>query len=347
MKILGIVWSRYEQLMASRNAIDFPGMVGEALQAIRAHPALATIAGAPYEHIFVDEFQDTSRAQNDLLFEFASNGALLSCVGDGDQTIFSFAGADPRSLTDFKERLFTRTGREAVVLPLENNYRSIVPIVDAAESIISRNTQRLSKKMHAVRAVTSKTPAITVAQGALRYGAAWLALQVRHLIDSGVASGDIAVLFRKEGARSPQESTVLQHLEKLAIPITTDAEDAGGVRVLSIHQAKGSEYDHVMCLYLGRGHFPDDRGDNEEERRLLYVALTRAKDSLSFAGEPGADPDLFKELLVSQAELYRVELKSIFDVLALGGVDEDVLNLADIDHLDASILDWDEPAPDS
>jgi DNA helicase-2/ATP-dependent DNA helicase PcrA len=140
---LAQVWRRYDDLMTSHNAIDFPGMVTEALVTIRAHPALAALVGAPYEHIFVDEFQDTSLAQNDLLFELAAQGAVLSCVGDGDQTIFSFAGADPESLTGFAERLHRRTSRAANVLPLEYNYRSSPDIVAVAESVIAKNNLRL------------------------------------------------------------------------------------------------------------------------------------------------------------------------------------------------------------
>jgi superfamily I DNA/RNA helicase len=340
---LKIVWGRYEQIMAAHNAIDFPGMVTEALMAIRAHPALARVAGAPYEQIFVDEYQDTSTAQNLLLFELAAQGGILSCVGDGDQTIFSFAGADPCSLTDFAGRLLERTGRDAVVMPLENNYRSVPGIVDAAEAVVARNANRLSKRMMATRTANPDGAPIVAAEAPLRYAAPWLALQVRKLLDGGIEPSEIAVLFRKEGARSPQESAVLQHLEKLAIPVTTDAQDADGVRVLSIHQAKGSEFRHVLLLYLGPGHFPDDRGDSEEERRLLYVAMTRAKDALVVAGEPGADPDLFSELLAGYPDAAVVSVRSLTDVLAVDGIDESVMVLTELGPLDASILDWDEP----
>ncbi|HEX2766797.1 MAG TPA: ATP-dependent helicase [Candidatus Limnocylindria bacterium] len=340
---LRTVWRRYEELLSAHNAIDFAGLITEAMSALQAHPALARVAAAPYLHVFVDEFQDTSLAQNELLFELARQGAVLSCVGDGDQTIFSFAGADPRSLTDFADRLRERTGREATVMPLEQNYRSVPQIVDAAESVIAHNASRLSKRMVAVRDQTAVEPAITVVRAPLRYAAPWLALQVRRLIDGGVEPADIAVLFRKEGVRSKQESAVLQHLEKLAIPVATEAQDADGVRLVSIHQAKGSEFRHVLCLYLGPGHFPDDRGDSEEERRLLYVAITRAMDSLIIAGEPGAEPDLFSEALDSHPDMNSTTINSLTEVLAVDAIDESILELTDMENLDPSILDWDEP----
>ena len=344
---LKTVWTRYEQLLSAHNAIDFPGMVTEALEAVRMHPTLATVAAAPYEHIFVDEFQDTSRAQNDLLFELAAQGAVLSCVGDGDQTIYTFAGADAQSLSMFATRLRERTGRTATVMPLETNYRSVPPIVEAAESIIGRNAGRLSKTMRPQRIDAHAGTPLVAADGELRYAAPWLALQVRQLIDAGVEPRDIAVLFRKEGAGSPQESTVIQHLEKLAVAITTDPDDADGVRVVSIHQAKGSEFSHVLLLYLGKGHFPDDRGDSDEERRLLYVAVTRAKDSLVVAGDTGANPDLFAEYLDSQPDISRVSLSSLSDVLVLSTIDQDVLELTNLSGLDPNLLDWDEPEPES
>lgn len=340
---LRTVWRRYEEYLASHNAIDFAGLITEARDALQAHPGLARVAAAPYHHVFVDEFQDTSLAQNELLFELAAQGAVMSCVGDGDQTIFGFAGADSRSLTHFADRLRQRTGRTPTVLPLERNYRSVPQIVDAAESVIAHNTSRLSKRMIAVRERSSLESALTSARAPLKYGAPWLALQVRRLIDSGVEPGDIAVLFRKEGVRSRQESAILQHLEKLAVPATSEPQDADGVRVLSIHQSKGSEFRHVFCLYLGRGHFPDDRGDTEEERRILYVAITRAMDSFIVIGEPGAEPDLFSEVTGSDPEVNAITINSLTEVLAIDAIDDTILEMTDMDNLDTSILDWDEP----
>lgn len=336
------VWRRYEGWMASHNAIDFAGMVTEALQALRRHPSLLRVAAVPYAHIFVDEFQDTSLAQNQLLLELAAQGAILSCVGDGDQTIYTFAGADPKSLTDFDSRLRERTGREAKVLPLEHNYRSVPSIVVAAEAIIARNQGRLAKRMMPVRQAASTEPALTATRTQLKYGAPWLAMQVRRLIENGSEPSEIAVLFRKEGVRSRQESAVIQHLEKLAVPVTTDAHDAEGVRVLSIHQAKGSEFRHVMCLHLGAGHFPDARGDAQEERRLLYVAITRARDSLVITGEPGGEPDLFNEFLASHTDMNVTSVNSLTEVLAIDAIDESIINMTNMDDLDPSILEWDE-----
>jgi superfamily I DNA/RNA helicase len=172
-------------------------------------------------------------------------------------------------------------------------------------------------------------------------------MQVRRLIEDGVEASEIAVLFRKEGVRSRQESAVIQHLEKLAVPVSTDAHDAEGVRVLSIHQAKGSEFRHVMCLHLSVGHFPDDRGDPEEERRLLYVAITRAKDGLVITGEPDADPDLYSEFVASNAEMNVTSVNSLTEVLAIDAIDESILGLTNLDGLDPSILDWDESEPAS
>jgi superfamily I DNA/RNA helicase len=328
--------------MADRNAIDFPGMVTEALVAIRAHPGLARIAAAPYAHIFVDEYQDTSTAQNELLFELAANGAVLSCVGDGDQTIFSYAGADPESLTLFGERLRARTGRTAQVLPLESNYRSAEPIVEIADSVIAHNSRRLSKRMVPMRESATTGPVVTVVEGAMRYAAPWIALQVHQLLESGVNAGEVAVIFRKEGYGSPQESLVTQHLKRVGVPVTADPQERAAVRVLSIHQAKGNEFDHVLCLYLGRNHFPDGRGDPEEERRALYVAATRARDRLYLAGELGAEPDLFHEVLASRVDVNRIVVENLSDVLVTGLIDPEMLELLDLGQIDEAILDWDE-----
>jgi superfamily I DNA and RNA helicase len=196
--------------------------------------------------------------------------------------------------------------------------------------------------MFAARGDVGAIP-LTVAHAPLRYSAPWIALQVRSLVDGGVDGADIAVLFRKEAKNSPQESAVLQHLQKLSVPATTDPQSSEGVRVLSIHQAKGSEYGHVFCLQLGPDHFPDRRGDPEEERRLLYVAITRARDAFSVAGEPGADPDLLDEFESGDPTPIQFSIESLSDVLVLDTLDRTTLGLTDMSDLDVTMLDWDEP----
>ena len=78
------------------------------------------------------------------------------------------------------------------------------------------------------------------------------------------------------------------------------------------------EFDHVFTLYLGSGHFPDRRGDPEEERRLLYVAVTRARLRAYICGEPGASPDLFDETNVAAALPTLSEVEHLADVIASG-----------------------------
>jgi superfamily I DNA/RNA helicase len=278
------VWSRYESVLAEGNAIDLGGLSAEALKAIRNHSTLANLIVSTYAVAFIDEYQDTTRAQDELLLTFAQGGMLLNAVGDGDQTITSFAGAHAGNISDFATHVRERAGRSVEVCELETNYRSRPEVVALASSVVARNTQRLPKKMRAADASESEFGHVYRIEGDLRHLGPWIALRVNALLSSGVQPEQIAVLYRKEAENSPQKSSVIEHLRSQGIAASEDEEDLFSLRILTIHRAKGLEFDHVFVLFLAPRDFPDPRGDAEEERRLLYVAARVAR--CTSAGSP-------------------------------------------------------------
>jgi superfamily I DNA/RNA helicase len=333
-----VVWDRYELGLARRNAIDLSGLVPEAVNALRAHPALLQIVTTAYGMAFVDEYQDTTLAQEELLFRLAEAGIRLNVVGDGDQTINSFAGARAENLLSFTDRVRTRLGAEAVTMPLETNYRSRPEIVHLATQIIGKNVRRLPKVMKAADKSASETGHVIRVTGELRYVGPWIALQVNALLEAGEDPSEIAVVYRKDAENSPQKAIVLEHLRSQAIAVSEDEEELGAVRTITIHRAKGLEFNHVFALYLGPRDFPDPRGDPEEERRLLYVAVTRARRTVYVCGRPGGDPDLYSETNVGLAKPTQVEVRSLTGVLR--AADRDDLSRA---YAETTIDDWDDP----
>ena len=333
------VWERYAARLASANLIDRAGLPAEALQVLNSHPRILSIISSASRLMFVDEYQDTTVVQNELLFLLAGTGVRLNVVGDGDQTVTSFAGADVSNITGFVDRLWAQTGRVAVVVPLETNYRSRPEIVGVAAAVISNNAERLPKIMRPADLSAPAEGHVFRTAGELRYLAPWIARRIVDLITlEGVAPSQIAVAYRKEAENSPQGSSVADHLRSQGIAATEDEEELAAVRVVTIHRAKGLEFDHVFVLFLGKGHFPDPRGNVEEERRLLYVALTRARLTLYICGQSGGEPDFFTETDREVAMATSQEVNSI-----IGEIDPSVMRELR-EELDASQLDdWDDP----
>jgi superfamily I DNA/RNA helicase len=333
------VWTRYDTLLAQNNEIDLGGLPCEALNAIRRHPALASLIVSNWAMAFVDEYQDTSLAQDEMLMIFAQSGMLLNAVGDGDQTITSFAGARAKNILEFTQHIRARTGRLAEVRDLETNYRSRPEIVSLAASVIQNNSGRLPKTMRPADSSSPEVGHVVRVEGDLRHVAPWVALKINALLSTGIDPGEIAILYRKEAEHSPQKSSVLEHLRSQGIAVSEDEEESPALRVLTIHRSKGLEFDHVFVLFLGPRDFPDPRGDPEEERRLLYVAATRARKTLYVCGRPGASPDLFKETDVSDAMPTHEAVRTLTGVLSAADLKE-----LQQEH-DATLLDdWDLPA---
>jgi superfamily I DNA/RNA helicase len=239
-------------------------------------------------------------------------------------------------MTGFPERIGRALSREVLIFPLETNYRSRPEIVALASDVIERNEVRLRKAMRAVHSGPVEEGHVNRIAGQLRYVAPSVGVKIRAMVDAGLDPSDIAVLYRKEGVRSPQMSTVRDQLNSLGVQIAADAED-DGVRLLTIHRAKGQEFEHVFVLYLRAGDFPDFRGPIEEERRLLYVALTRARSTVYICGVSDGSPDLFAETDVASSMPTTTVVDTLTGVLEEAALEE--LRQA-VD--DTDINDWDE-----
>lgn len=136
------VYKRYQEVLASSNAMDFDDLLMNMLLLLRNNARVRTAMQQKYRYILVDEYQDTNKTQNELLTILASGHRNLCVVGDDDQSIYSWRGATPANILDFG-----KTWPGAKVLKLEQNYRSTSTIVDAASSVIANNTQRAAKKL--------------------------------------------------------------------------------------------------------------------------------------------------------------------------------------------------------
>ncbi len=173
-------------------------------------PSLAAEAGARFDHVIVDEYQDTNRLQSDILHALKPDGRGLTVVGDDAQSIYSFRAAEVRNILDFPRRF----DPPARVVTLERNYRSTPLLLQASNAVIALALERHAKELTSERVSTQRPALVFVADEAEQ--AAWVADEVLRQREAGLALKSQAVLFR-----TAHHSTALElELARRGIPFT-------------------------------------------------------------------------------------------------------------------------------
>jgi DNA helicase-2/ATP-dependent DNA helicase PcrA len=131
----------YQQRLEQAGGVDFGDLLWKALR-LCSHPEVGPHLAGRWEHVLVDEFQDTNRVQYELVRHLSSQSGNLCVVGDDDQSIYAWRGADVRNILDFEK---DHPGAE--VVKLEQNYRSTQTILDAANAVIAKNWDRKAKRL--------------------------------------------------------------------------------------------------------------------------------------------------------------------------------------------------------
>lgn len=141
-EIIKRVYSKYQELLVTNNAVDFDDLLLWTASLLAENPAVREKYARRYEHILVDEFQDTNMAQYILLKHLASYHNNIFVVGDTDQSIYRWRGADYRNIQRFEQDF-----HDSQVILLEQNYRSTQHILDVAMAVINRNPHRTHKRL--------------------------------------------------------------------------------------------------------------------------------------------------------------------------------------------------------
>ena len=183
------VMVRYEERLAVNNALDFDDLILKTLQLFVDHPPVLAYYQNRFRYVHVDEYQDTNRAQYQLVRLLTSQSGNLCVVGDDDQSIYGWRGADIRNILDFEKDY-----PSAAVIKLEQNYRSSANILDAANQVIAYNESRKEKALWTDAG--EGEPIILFGAGDEREEAAWICEQIKHLREKGFSYSDIAVLYR-------------------------------------------------------------------------------------------------------------------------------------------------------
>ncbi|WP_428985714.1 DNA helicase PcrA [Sinomonas terricola] len=197
------VYRGYAERLRQSNAMDFDDLIAQTVYMFRAFPAIADGYRRRFRHVLVDEYQDTNHAQYALVRELVGEGAAaseLTVVGDSDQSIYAFRGADIRNIVEFEKDY-----PDARTIKLEQNYRSTQTILSAANAVISRNPNRPEKTLWTAEGNGEKI--IGYAAENEHEEARFIAGEIDRLVDTGdYRPGDVAVFYRTNAqSRSLEE----------------------------------------------------------------------------------------------------------------------------------------------
>ena len=197
------VMTRYEQRLRAANALDFDDLLVKTLQLFVEHPPVLEYYQGRFQYVHVDEYQDTNYAQYQLVRLITRESRNLCVVGDDDQSIYGWRGADIRNILDF-EKDFPDT----TVIKLEQNYRSTANILDAANQIIAHNEGRKEKELWTEDGEGEKITLYAAADE--RDEAAWICQRIRQLQRGGTPYGSIAILYRMHALSRVLEETLMR-----------------------------------------------------------------------------------------------------------------------------------------
>ena len=173
----------------AQNALDYDDLLLYWSYLV-AEPALAEEIGGRFDHILIDEYQDTNRLQASILLAMKPSGQGVTVVGDDAQSIYSFRAATVRNILEFP----TQFTPPASVVTLERNYRSTQPILDASNAVIGLAAERFTKNLWTERRSSEKPKLVTVRDGGDQ--AKYVAEQILEYREAGIALKSQAVLFR-------------------------------------------------------------------------------------------------------------------------------------------------------
>lgn len=188
-KTIGVIWEKYERKLREENAVDFDDLLVKTFKLLRDNVEIRKKYLARFQYIEVDEYHDTNAIQYELVKILAGEKKNIMVVGDVDQSIYSWRGADIKNLINF-ERDFA--GAKTVLL--EENYRSSKTILDAANAVISKNKNRFEKTLFTKSAAGEK---IAVYEAYDETDEAnFVTEKVREQMSAGIPPEEIAILYR-------------------------------------------------------------------------------------------------------------------------------------------------------
>lgn len=282
----------YNEYCVDKSYLDFNDLISRTIALFKNQPDIANKYNNKYHYILVDEFQDVNNLQVELVKLLLTAKTQLFCVGDDWQSIYGFRGSNVSYIIDFEKHF-----PASKIFKLNLNYRSTQHIVGASNEVISNNKYKIEKEI--VASKKSEHKIVLYAGDNDDDNVLFCMETVRRLFAESYSYDDVLFLYRRSKMFAPYYSRF--RIEGMRVQGKT------------IHAAKGLEAKVVFIIGLteGYGGFPDiwleDRIFQvikkanhdlllEEERRLFYVAITRAKDKLFLITEKGNESSFLHEI---------------------------------------------------
>ena len=246
--VVARIYKRYQEKLLANNAMDFDDILVNMVKLLEQNPDIAELYREKFRYVMVDEYQDTNMPQYRAVMQLAKGNGNICVVGDDDQSIYSFRGADVRLILKFEKDF-----PGARVIKLEENYRSTKTILDAANCVISNNKKRKSKRL---RTSGENGDKIIVMNADTSAGEAdFVGRTIKMMADKGKFKySDCAVLYRMNALSRNIETT----LHNLGIPFRV----YGGMRFYDRKEIKD------ILAYL---RLINDPKDNIAFERIINV----------------------------------------------------------------------------
>lgn len=185
---MAVIYEQYEAKLLQAKAVDFDDLLLETVRLLKHDTALRETYNRRYGFVMVDEYQDTNRSQYELMRLLSDGHRNVVAVGDEDQSIYSWRGADIRNILDFE-----RDYENAKIIRLEQNYRSTKNIIEAASAVVANNTQRKGKNLWTDQTAGPKIGLYEALDG--ENEALWIADRIDKVLDRD-HKAQIAILYR-------------------------------------------------------------------------------------------------------------------------------------------------------
>ena len=268
MQRIADCYEKYQRLLQNADAMDFDDIIFNTVRLLEENPDVLEHYQRQFRYIMVDEYQDTNHAQYKLTSLLADGYRNICVVGDDDQSIYRFRGATIENILSFETRY-----PDAVVIRLEQNYRSTQNILDAANAVIANNSQRKGKNLWTANGAGAKIT-LETAQDETEE-ANYIAGQILDSVAQGHSFGDHAVLYRMNAMSGPIERALIKN----AIPY----------RIIGGHKFYDRMEIKDMLAYLSVVNNPADkvrlqRIINVPKRGIGDTTVTRANEIADLLG---------------------------------------------------------------